>query len=73
MATSRQHRPFADRMFNRKLNVNDGTSVLGHPIGATAAGLVVTLPRTLEALDLKRGIVALCIRGGLATAIAVTR
>ena len=56
-----------------KLNVNGGACALGHPIGATGARLVVTLLHALEAHDLKRGVAALCIGGGEATAIAVER
>ena len=56
-----------------KLNVNGGACALGHPIGATGARLIVTLLHALEAQNLKRGIAALCIGGGEATAIAVER
>jgi acetyl-CoA C-acetyltransferase len=56
-----------------KLNVNGGACALGHPIGATGARLIVTLLHALEAQNLKRGVAALCIGGGEATAIAVER
>jgi acetyl-CoA C-acetyltransferase len=56
-----------------KLNVHGGACALGHPIGATGARLIVTLLHALERHDLKRGIAALCIGGGEATAIAVER
>jgi acetyl-CoA C-acetyltransferase len=56
-----------------KLNVNGGACALGHPIGATGARLIVTLLHALEAHNLKRGVAALCIGGGEATAIAVER
>jgi acetyl-CoA C-acetyltransferase len=56
-----------------KLNVNGGACALGHPIGATGARLIVTLLHALEARDLRRGVAALCIGGGEATAIAVER
>ena len=56
-----------------KLNVNGGACALGHPIGATGARLIVTLLHALEAKNLKRGVAALCIGGGEATAIAVER
>ncbi len=58
---------------SEKLNINGGACALGHPIGATGARLIVTLLHALEAHDLKRGIAALCIGGGEATAIAVER
>src|SRR5947209_12959707 len=56
-----------------KLNINGGACALGHPIGATGARLIVTLLHALEAHNLRRGIAALCIGGGEATAIAVER
>jgi len=56
-----------------KLNVNGGACALGHPIGATGARLIVTLLHALEARGLKRGVAALCIGGGEATAIALER
>lgn len=54
-----------------KLNVNGGACALGHPIGASGARLVVTLINALKTRGLKRGVAALCIGGGEATAIAV--
>jgi acetyl-CoA C-acetyltransferase len=54
-----------------KLNVNGGACALGHPIGCTGARLVVTLIHALKARGGKRGIAALCIGGGEATAIAL--
>jgi acetyl-CoA C-acetyltransferase len=54
-----------------KLNVNGGACALGHPIGASGARLVVTLLHALRARGGKRGVAALCIGGGEATAIAI--
>lgn len=56
-----------------RLNVNGGACALGHPIGATGARLIVTLLHALQTRNLHRGIAALCIGGGEATAIAVER
>ena len=56
-----------------KLNINGGACALGHPIGATGARLIVTLLHALETHHLKRGVAALCIGGGEATAIAIER
>ena len=56
-----------------KVNVNGGACALGHPIGASGARILVTLLHALEAQNLKRGVAALCIGGGEATAIAVER
>src|SRR5688572_24652977 len=54
-----------------KLNVNGGACALGHPIGASGARLLVTLVHALKARGGKRGVAALCIGGGEATAVAV--
>ncbi len=54
-----------------RLNVNGGACALGHPIGASGARLVVTLLHALQARGGKRGVAALCIGGGEATALAV--
>jgi acetyl-CoA C-acetyltransferase len=56
-----------------RLNVHGGACALGHPIGATGARLIVTLLHALQHHGKKRGIAALCIGGGEATAIAVER
>ena len=54
-----------------KVNVNGGACALGHPIGASGARIVVTLLAALRQRNLRRGIAAICIGGGEATAIAV--
>jgi acetyl-CoA C-acetyltransferase len=54
-----------------RLNVNGGATALGHPIGASGARILVTLIAALQARGLKRGVAALCIGGGEATAVAV--
>jgi acetyl-CoA C-acetyltransferase len=56
-----------------KLNVHGGACALGHPIGASGARILVTLLAALEKYGLKRGIAALCIGGGEATAMAIER
>lgn len=56
-----------------KVNINGGACALGHPIGATGARIIVTLLHALRMRDLQRGIAALCIGGGEATAIAIER
>lgn len=56
-----------------KVNVNGGACALGHPIGATGARTLTTLLYALERRELNRGVVALCIGGGEAVAIAVER
>jgi len=54
-----------------KLNVRGSGVALGHPIGATGARIIVTLIAALKHENLKRGIAALCIGGGEATAIGI--
>jgi acetyl-CoA C-acetyltransferase len=56
-----------------RVNVYGGACAQGHPIGSTGSRLIVTLAHAMQRLDLKRGIAALCIGGGEATAVALTR
>jgi len=56
-----------------KLNINGGACALGHPIGASGTRIVVTLLHALIRSGGKRGVAALCIGGGEATAIAIER
>ena len=56
-----------------KLNINGGACALGHPVGATGARIVATLVHSLLRHGLRRGVAALCIGGGEATAIAIER
>ncbi len=56
-----------------KVNVRGGACALGHPIGASGARIIVTLLSALEAMGLKKGVAALCIGGGEATAMAIER
>jgi acetyl-CoA C-acetyltransferase len=58
---------------HEKVNVHGGACALGHPLGASGARIMVTLLAALEQRGFKRGIAALCIGGGEATAIAVER
>ncbi|MBT3926955.1 MAG: acetyl-CoA C-acyltransferase [Rhodospirillaceae bacterium] len=56
-----------------KVNVHGGACALGHPIGASGARLIVTLLAAMEKYGEDKGLAALCIGGGEATAIAVER
>lgn len=56
-----------------KMNVHGGSIVLGHPIGATGARILVTLINALQEKNLKRGLVSLCIGGGEAIAMIIER
>ena len=50
------------------VNVNGGAIALGHPLGCTGAKLVATIIRELERRGKKRGIVTMCIGGGMGAA-----
>ena len=54
-----------------KVNVHGGACALGHPIGASGARILVSLLSALRQQGLKRGVAAICIGGGEATAMAV--
>jgi acetyl-CoA C-acetyltransferase len=54
-----------------KVNVNGGACAQGHPIGSTGSRIIVTLMHALQQRGKKRGIAALCIGGGEATAVAI--
>jgi acetyl-CoA C-acetyltransferase len=56
---------------HEKMNIHGGACVLGHPIGASGARILVTLIYALKQKNLKRGIASLCIGGGEATAMAI--
>ena len=66
MAAMREH-----KLPHEKVNVHGGACALGHPIGASGARIVATLIGALRKRGLKRGVAALCIGGGEATALAV--
>jgi acetyl-CoA C-acetyltransferase len=56
-----------------KVNVNGGAVALGHPIGASGARILVTLLHALKQHNKKRGMAAICIGGGEASAVIVER
>jgi acetyl-CoA C-acetyltransferase len=56
-----------------KVNVHGGACALGHPIGASGARIIVTLLSAMQKLGERRGVAALCIGGGEATAVAIER
>ena len=56
---------------HNKVNVHGGACALGHPIGASGARIVTTLLGALKKTGGKRGVAALCIGGGEATAMAI--
>jgi acetyl-CoA C-acetyltransferase len=58
---------------HEKVNVNGGAIAMGHPLGATGAMLVGTLLDELERRKLRRGLVTLCVGGGMGIATIVER
>jgi acetyl-CoA C-acetyltransferase len=58
---------------HEKVNVNGGAIALGHPLGATGAMLLGTLLDELERRKLKRGLITLCVGGGMGIATIIER
>jgi len=56
-----------------KVNVNGGAIALGHPLGATGCMLLGTLLDELEARSLRRGMVTMCVGGGMGIATIIER
>jgi acetyl-CoA C-acetyltransferase len=54
-------------------NVNGGAIAMGHPLGATGAMLVSTMLDELERRDLKRGMLSLCVGGGMGISTIIER
>ncbi len=54
-----------------KVNVHGGATALGHPIGASGARIIATLISALQTYGKTKGVAALCIGGGEATAVAI--
>jgi acetyl-CoA C-acetyltransferase len=54
-----------------KVNVHGGACAQGHPIGSTGSRIIVSLMYALKQLGKKRGVAALCIGGGEATAVGI--
>jgi acetyl-CoA C-acetyltransferase len=58
---------------HEKVNVNGGAIAMGHPLGATGAMLLGTLLDELELRQLKRGLITLCVGGGMGIATIIER
>ncbi|WP_026422180.1 acetyl-CoA C-acetyltransferase [Actinokineospora inagensis] len=56
-----------------KINVNGGAIAMGHPLGATGAMITGTLLDELERRGARRGLVTLCIGGGMGVATIIER
>ncbi len=55
------------------VNVHGGAVALGHPIGASGARILTTLLNAMQRREAKRGVIAICLAGGEAVALAVER
>ena len=56
-----------------KVNVNGGAIALGHPVGASGARVLVGLLHEMQKRNAKKGLVTLCIGGGMGIALTVER
>jgi len=54
-----------------KVNIHGGSCALGHPVGSTGSRIILTLIHALKRTGGKKGVAALCIGGGEATAVAI--
>ncbi|MCC2637473.1 MAG: acetyl-CoA acetyltransferase [Moraxellaceae bacterium] len=66
MAAMQQH-----HLPHDKVNVHGGACALGHPVGSTGSRIILTLIHALKQRGGKKGVAALCIGGGEATAMAI--
>ena len=56
-----------------KVNVNGGAIALGHPLGCTGARLTTSLVHEMRRRGARRGLVTLCIGGGMGAALMLER
>jgi len=56
-----------------RLNVNGGAIALGHPLGCTGARLTTTLVHEMRRRDVRRGLITLCVGGGMGAAALIER
>ena len=55
------------------VNVHGGACAMGHPVGSSGSRIICTLVCAMHKYGVEKGIAALCIGGGEATAVAVKR
>ena len=58
---------------SEKVNVNGGAIAIGHPIGASGARILTTLIHVMKNKNAHTGLATLCIGGGEASALVITR
>src|SRR5437660_9638320 len=68
LAWEKEHHPDMS-----KVNVNGGAIALGHPLGASGARLMTTLPHELERTGGRYGLQTMCEGGGMANATIIER
>ena len=68
MAAMKEHGLNADQV-----NVHGGACAMGHPVGSSGSRIICTLVAAMQKYNVDKGVAALCIGGGEATAIAVQR
>ena len=68
MAAMKEHGLSADQV-----NIHGGACAMGHPVGSSGSRIICTLVGAMQKYDVKKGIAALCIGGGEATAVAIER
>ncbi len=56
-----------------RVNIHGGAVALGHPIGASGGRLLATLLYAMQRREARRGVVAICLAGGEAVALAIER
>lgn len=59
------------KLDTEKVNIHGGACALGHPVGSTGSRIILTLIHALKRTGRRKGIAALCIGGGEATAVAI--
>ena len=58
---------------HEKVNVHGGACALGHPVGSSGSRIIITLLSALQQHGGTRGVAALCLGGGEATAVAIEK
>ena len=59
------------KLDTQKVNIHGGACALGHPVGSTGSRIILTLIHALKRTGGRKGVAALCIGGGEATAVAI--
>jgi len=68
MAAIREH-----SLGSEQVNVHGGACAMGHPVGSSGSRIICTLIGAMHKYDVRKGVAALCIGGGEATAVAIER